>query len=450
MEAQAQPNINPLSTLIQLEGNARDAQSVKELQFLAVNETRRLIPYRQAFLLKAGPSEKVPCRVEAASSVSLIDRNAPLIRWLERAVHAVRNKNATDSPLRISEADCPEELRADWKEFSLPYVLWCPLHLSDKTFLGGIWLARETGWEDGELPLAQRLADTYAHAWKALVGKKRVTRWVAVPQALAWTALVVGVAAMFLPVRFSTLAPVKVIAKDPAIVSAPLDGVIADIAVPPNTLVSEGQSIFSYEDTNLRNQYEVAEKNLTVALAEYHQPSQSACFDAPSKGQESLLKAEAELRKAERDYAKELLDQVEVKAAASGLLLYTDKSDWIGRPVVVGERIMEIADPERVELRIDLPVDDAIVLREGADVRVFLDARPLHALAGTLTHASYHAEALPGDVLAYRVTAQLLDGPHQDIRIGWQGTAKIYGDNVTLFFLLFRRPISATRQFLGL
>lgn len=449
MEAQAQPNVNALSTLLQLEGMARDAQSVKELHFLAVNETRRLIAYRQAFLVKAGPSEGAPCRVEAASSVSLIDRNAPLIRWIERAVHAVRPKATDDAPLRISEADCPEELRADWKEFSLPYVLWCPLRLPDETFMGGIWLAREHYWEDGDLPLAQRLAKTFAHAWNALLGKKKVTRRMGIPQALAWTVLVVGVAAMFLPVRFSTLAPVKVIAEDPTVVSAPMDGVIADIAVPPNTLVSEGQIILTYEDTNLRNQYEVADKNLTVALAEYHQASQGSFLDAQSKARVPLLKAEAELRQAERDYAKELLDQVEVKALGSGLLLYTDESDWTGRPVVVGERIMEIADPERIELRIDLPVDDAIVLSEGADVRVFLDARPFHAVPATLTHASYHAEALPGDVLAYRVTAQLND-PQPDIRIGWQGTAKIYGEDVSLFFLLFRRPISATRQFLGL
>ena len=449
MEAQAQPNVNALSALLQLEGMARDAQSVKELQFLAVNETRRLIAYRQAFLLKAGPNDKAACRVEAASSVSLIDRNAPLIRWLERIVHAVRSTNKDDSPLRISEADCPEALRADWKEFSLPHVLWCPLRPPDKTFLGGIWLAREQYWEDGDLPLAQRLAGTYAHAWNALLGKKKVVRRMGIPQVLGWSVLVLVVAAMFLPVRFSTLAPMKVIAEDPAVVSAPMDGVIADIAVPPNTLVSEGQNIFTYEDTNLRNQYEVAEKNLTVALAEYRQASQGSFADPRSKAQVPLLKAEAELRKAERDYARELLDQVEVKAAGSGLLLYTDESDWIGRPVVVGERIMEIADPDRVELRIDLPVDDAIVLKEGTDVRVFFDARPLHAAPATLTHASYHAEALPGDVLAYRVTARL-NVPQPDIRIGWQGTAKIYGEDVSLFFLLFRRPISATRQFLGL
>ncbi len=254
---------------------------------------------------------------------------------------------------------------------------------------------------------------------------------------------------MFLPVRLSTLAPAKVVAQDPVVVSAPMDGVVADILVSPNATVAEGQPILVYEDTNLRNQYEVAEMKLAVALAEYHKASQGAFLDAQSKAQVPLLKAEAELRETERDYAKELLDRVEVKAPRFGVLLYADKSDWIGRPVEVGQRIMEIADPTRIEVRIDLPVNDAIVLREGTDVRVFLDANPLETLPAKLTHASYHAEVLPGDRLAYRLTAQLTTS-NPGVRIGWQGTAKIYGEDVSLFFLLFRRPISWIRQFLGL
>ena len=228
-----------------------------------------------------------------------------------------------------------------------------------------------------------------------------------------------------------------------------MDGVIADLLVPPNTLVAKEEPIFVYQDTNLRNQYEVAEKQLAVAKAEYHQTAQAAFFDAQRKAQIPLLQAEAELRATERDYAKELLDQVKVKALRAGLLLYTDKSDWVGRPVQVGERIMEIADPSQIEVRIDLPVEDAIVLKMGAEVRVFLDAKPLDTFQAEVTHAGYHAEVLPGDILAYRVTAQFKD-IQPDVRIGWQGTAKIYGERTSLFFLLFRRPISALRQFLGI
>ena len=43
-----------------------------------------------------------------------------------------------------------------------------------------------------------------------------------------------------------------------------------------------------------------------------------------------------------------------------------------------------------------------------------------------MSRASYHAEVLPGDVLAYRVTAELATADPR-IRIGWQGSAKVYG-----------------------
>ena len=449
-EVQAQHDVRVLTSLIQLEGMARSAQSLKELQFLIVNETRRLIGYRQAILFRAGITAKKVYRIEAVSSLSAVERNAPFIRWLERILHGVRKKQSAPPVRRLSEADCPVELRSGWSEFSLPHVLWCPLRLSDNTSVGGVWLSRETPWQDGELTLVQRVVDTYAHAWGALAGRKKIAQRFSLSRILVWMLLVIVTAAMFIPVRLSTLAPAEVVALEPAIASAPMDGVIADILVPPNTPVSKGQVIFRYEDTNLRNQYAVAEKNLTITLAEYHKASQGAFLDAESGAQVPLLKTEVKLRQTERDYAKELLNQVEVQAARSGLLLYTDKSDWIGRPVAVGERIMEIADPNGAELRINLPVDDAMVLKEGAEVEVFFDANPLDKCTATLTHASYHAEVLPENVLAYRVTAQFND-TQSDVRIGWQGTAKIYGDeDVSLFFLLFRRPIGTIRQLVGL
>lgn len=445
----AQQPFAALSTLLQLEGMARDAQSISELQFLIANETRRLIVYRQAYVFRSRRNQRLPYQVEAASSVSVVERDAPLIRWLERVVGTLKSVREATEPICVSETDCPDDLKDEWKEFSFSYALWCPLRLSDKSCVGGLWLVKEGPWLDDELTLVKRLCETYAHAWNALRRQGSVGFRERIPRPLLWAALLGIFAALFLPVRLSTLAPAEVIAKDPAVVSAPMDGVIADILVPPNTFVHEGQTLLMYEDTNLRNQYEVGEKNLAVALAQYHKAARAAFSDPESKAQVPLLKAEAELRETERDYTRELLEQVEVKAPQAGLLLYSDKADWIGRPVVVGERIMEIADPARVEVRIDLPVSDAIVLREGAPVKVFLNASPLNSLPAEVSHASYHAEVLPGDVLAYRVKARL-ESSATDVRIGWQGTAKIYGEDVSLFFLLFRRPISAFRQFMGL
>lgn len=443
----APPGTPALTILLQLEGQARAQLTANALEFFIVNETRRLIAYRQAFLLGAGRRPTSPYQVHAASSLSLVERDTPMMRWLEQVVRNIGTGPDVEGPMRVSAEDGPPSLRDGWKEFGGAHALWCPLRHPDQSLLGGLWLDRDRPWQENEIQIVQRLVETYAHAWKALAKPGPFGTWMP-PRLVTWLVVAGVLLALCIPVPLSTLAPVKVVAKEPAVVTAPMDGVLAEVLVPPNTMVVEGQTIVRYEDTNVRNQYRVADKQLAVAKAEHRQAVQSGFLDPQRKAEVPLLEAEARLKETERDYAKELLDRVEVKALRSGLLMYTDRADWVGKPVVVGERIMEIADPAQLELRIDLAVNDAMMLQEDADVAVFFDAKPLETYEAKVTHAGYHAEVLPGDQLAYHVTAGLT-GPNRTVRIGWQGTAKMYGKQGPLAFLLFRRPLSALRQFVG-
>lgn len=453
MATTTEPTSQQLTTLIHLaalthlEGQVRAAKTIQELQFISVNETRRLVPYQQAYLFSAGGDEATPYRMACASSVAVVERDAPMIRWLEQAVHALQREHPDSIPMVVTEETCPESCREGWREHVQGYVFWCPLKHPDETVLGGWWFEREFPWEENDVAIVHRLAGSFAYAWKALT--KRTRSWSAtIKRPSSW--LIGGgiVALLCLPIRVSTMAPVKVIAKDSTIVSAPMDGVIADVVVPPNTMVLQDRLLFRYEDTNVRNQFHVAEQQLAVARAEYSQAVQGGFSDPQRKADAPLKEAEASLKETELVYAREMLAQIEVRAPQAGLLLYTDKADWMGKPVSVGERIMEIADPQRIELRIDLPVTDALLLKEGAEVLAFFDALPLESFAASVSRTSYHAEVLPGDVLAYRVTAELAAADPR-IRIGWQGSAKVYGERGPLAFLLFRRPFAAMRQLLG-
>lgn len=437
-----------LATLTHLEGQVRAARTLQELQFVAVNETRRLIPYDHAVLLSATDSERAPYRAVTASSVAVIDLDAPMLVWLEKVVQAVRTAQPGDAPIVVEQGSLPERLRADWQEFVRGHVLWCPLKHPDASIPGGLWIERESPWQDNDVTIVQRLTGSYAYAWKAL--SNRTIGWTARLNRPSMFALVVVLLGLLcLPVRMSTVAPVKVVAKDPVVVSAPMDGVIADVAVSPNTMVQQDRLLLRYDDTNIRNQFRLTEQQLAVARAEHAQAIQSGFGDPARKAEVPLKAAEVALKETELEYAQEMLGQVEVRAPQAGLLLYTDKSDWVGKPVTVGERIMEIADPLRIELRIDLPVSDALLLQEGGDVMAFFDALPLDSFPAAVSRTSYHAEVLSGDVLAYRVTADLASVDPR-IRIGWQGSAKVYGERVPLAFLLFRRPFTALRQLLGL
>ncbi len=443
------PTNTALSALLQLEGMVRAAQTQEELQFFIVNETRRLVPYRQAILLTPPTPSTQSYQVRAASSVPVVDRTVALMQWTERLIRDLRQASTGADILHVTEAECPAELRPDWKEFTPGYGLWCPLKHPKGETLCGLWLTKDQPWADHEVTVLQRLSEAYAYAWRA-VGPSNSRRWRwGLSRTTTWILAVVALGALAIPVPMSTLAPAKIVAKDPLIVSAPIDGVIAEIPVLPNTVVSEGQVLFKYEDTTFRSEYEISERNLDVAMAQYRRAAQGSFVEAAQKADVPLLKAEVELRETERTYARERLTKVEVKAEQAGLLVYTDKSDWIGKPVVVGQRIMELANPQQLEVRIDLPVEDAIVLREGASVTLFLNANPFSSVPATVSHASYHAEVLPNNTLAYRVTAQLEQGS-SELRIGWQGSAKIYGERVALFTYLFRRPISVIRPWIGL
>jgi len=152
----------------------------------------------------------------------------------------------------------------------------------------------------------------------------------------------------------------------------------------------------------------------------------------------------------EKAYAKDQLQRTTLKSSHAGVVILDDRQALIGKPVQVGEKILVIADPTQVELEIQLAVEDAIIMEQGAQVALFLNSSPTQAIKAELSYASYHAELTPEGYLAYRLLAQFPSDLQNSLpRIGQRGTAKIYGEQVTLFYYLFRRPLSVLRQTFG-
>ncbi len=432
--------------LLQIEADVRSLSRETELTFHIVNETRRVVAFRQAFLIT---NPDVP-RVEAISSISLVDRNVPLVRWVEAIVRSLVKDVGSAKVTEFSLPAYGDSDPAQTADYPFPYLVWIPLLDRNGKAFAGLLLAREKPWREAEISLAERLGDAYAHAWLALTGrlvwrKTRRRAW------MRWfwpTALIATVVAGQVPVPLTTLAPAEVVADGSVIVASPLRGVIDTIDVQPNAMVEAGQVLFNLVDTELRNRYELAEQAVLVAQAQSRKALQSAFVDPRSKRDLAVAEAELDLAEAERDYARELLDRTVVIARKAGVAIFSDADDWSGRPVTTGERVMEIADHSRVKVRAELAVDDAIALTENSRVRVFLDADPLNAIEANLESASFRAEPTPDGRLAYRVDAKFV-GDHVP-RIGMRGTAQLYGESVPLYFFLFRKPISAVRQSLGL
>jgi hypothetical protein len=451
----ANPNSNPaappqvvvLGTLLQLERQARQADSQSALGFIAVNDSHRLFPYKQALLWTFKSLGKP--RVAAVSGVAVPDHNAPFIRWSADLVRKLAEDRETSHKLQLFTPDkIPQAFASGWQEWSLGQLLWCPFLDRAGKLIGGMLFFRANPWGEAEVTLAERLTDAYAHAWLALHGRRAPVRG-AWRGRLAWGMFFAAlIGAMFIPLRESVLAPAEIIARDPLVLSAPLDGTIKTLHVAPNEKVEANQPLFSLDDTNQKHQYAIAWKTLQVAQAELFSTEQKAFSDPRSKSELALLKAKVAEREAELKYVAELLERMEVRAPRPGIAVFTDPNDWLGKPVRVGEKIMTLADPSQTEIRLWVPVADALNLEAGAPVQLFLNTDPTRPYAGEVYQSAYEAELSPENVLAFQVKAHLSGA--QPLRLGLKGTGKVYGEEVRLYYYLFRRPLATARQWLGI
>ncbi|MEX0167303.1 HlyD family efflux transporter periplasmic adaptor subunit [Pseudomonas brassicacearum] len=423
---------------LDLERQTRAARTPAQLSYSLVNDGQALFGFRHAALLIAG-------KVQAVTGVSTVEPNAPFVAFVEQAVAQLFKQGVLKQARVIAADGVSESIRADWRSLSAGQVFWLPLIDHQGQVFGGLWLARDLPWTPSEHVLLSQLGDTYSHAWLALQPRKPWRlRWTRKRQVALVAVLLLG---LLIPVRQSVLAPAEVVPLGGQVVAAPLDGVIAEFLVKPNQAVKNGDLLLRFESTSLKAQADVAERALGVAEAELKANSQRSFADAESSSKIDLLAARVEQKRAERNYALELLKRSEVRAERDGIAVFADAERWLGKPVQTGERLMEIADPNQAELRIELAVGDAIALEPGAQVALFLDSDPLQRHLAWLERSAYEAQPTAAGQLAYRLDARF---DAQAPRIGLRGTAKVFGDRAPLALYLLRRPLAGLRQSVGL
>ncbi len=435
---QAARTVGKLEQLVTIEGEIRNLPTRAALGIFAVNEPRDLVGFDQAFLITF--TRRGRAKVEAASSVAGVDPQAPLVRDI--CILANAQFKAAKS-MRV-------DLSVLGNAHGYPYIygFWVPLVDSRKGVFGGLLYASGEQWSDASLSIADRVATTCGHALRAL-SPPRLLRTFSLPRWLSALLLFGAACLIFLPVPLTVLAPFEVVAAKPQIVTSPLDGAIASIEVPPSSNVVQGQVLFRFDTTTLQADANIAAEKARVAAAKL-ETAQNGAFGAEEyRNSLGILEKEFDLAQIEHAYAETLLKRANVSAERSGVVLYSTSADLIGKPVQVGEKVMEIADPKHVAYRISVGVHDSIALQTHFPARLFFDSDPLHPMNAGITELSYHATPQPDGQLTYQVLAES-DENATPPRIGVRGTAQISGQTVSLGFYLLRRPIAAFRQTLGL
>jgi len=254
-------------------------------------------------------------------------------------------------------------------------------------------------------------------------------------------------AATFFPIHQSVLAEAEVVPHQPNLVRAPLEGIVENFYVLPNESVSAGQKLFSLDKAQLQSRLNVAEETRDIAQTEYLQMTQQALLDPTVKAKLAGLKSKWDQQNSEADYVRTLLERCVVVANQSGVAVFDDPNDWLGRPVTQGEKILAIANPQTIDLEIRLPMDDLIELQAGDSVQFFSNVSPHQPLQAKLTYFSYRTSPTPADVMAYRLKAEFTEGSELP-RLGYHGIAKLYGTRRPFLLWLLRKPLRTARLWL--
>jgi multidrug resistance efflux pump len=435
-----------LGALLQLQQRAR-AASRSELGFLVVNETATIVPYQQAALWQNPATGAAPL---VLSGVASADPGGPYSAWLER-VFAELAKSARSREVHIIvAADLPEPLAREWAEWFPANAIWCPLFWRGEALTGALLLGRVDFWHEGDLQLLEALTGTYAQCLllhRQVRQASLLHRLPAKRRPIAIAVVLILLIAI-LPVRESVLAPAEIVPVDPAPVRAPFDGVVGSLRVAPNQPVHAGQALVSLDGTQLQTRFAVTQKALDMAREEYTDTSQQAMSDDKAKARLAMLASKVDQEQAELAYDKDMLERAEIVAPVDGIAVFDDSSEWAGKPVTLGERIMLVASPKRTQLQIEVPAASVVSFDLGSPVVFFSNLAPDDPIDGKLVFASYASTATPDGVLSYAFRAAL--DPAATPRLGLKGTAKIYGPRRMLALWLLRRPLAMVREWLSI
>lgn len=441
---------SPDAVATALEARARRALSLEELTFSIANDAFAALAFRQALVLSSAAGSGSLLTV---SGLARLGEDTPYVLWVHRLWPWLRQQLADSSGwLTLEEMAevLPSDLRQGWEEWwpGGVFVVALPSRAGD--VLGWVCFLPEQPPSPLQEALLQRVAQTWGYCWEMLTSN-RSDGWLNRLKKTGrrqWMVAGVLILLLLIPVRQSVLAPAEVVSLDTTVVASPLDGVIKSMHVRPNQPVRSGQPLFSLDDTTLRNRWEIVQQSVAVADAELLAATQKA-FDTPEgRSSLSLLSGRAQEKRAELAAIQAQLQRVNVAAERDGVVVFTDPDDWLGRPVSTGERIMQLANPDRPGVLIHVPAAEAVAFEVNAPAKLFLTVDPLHPQKAVISESSFQAVVSPTGVAGYRVRAEFIDTT-VSARLGLRGTAKIYGERVPLVYGLLRRPLATLREWTG-
>lgn len=434
-----------------LQLKAFNAPNRETLAFIIVNDTHKVFKYERAFLWEYTDGTPRMIAVSGHHTIyketELAQKSAKLLKQLnDPEIAQELNENAFKANKEL------------WNELYLKkdkLIYWIPIKVGEELRLG-LWIESEHPADmagrkvEEELKfLSNTLVPGYGVAWAKFDTGRFLKKLKRKKELWFYGALTALIVLFGVPVPLRVAAPVEVVPIDPLVITAPLDGIIEKVIVKPGESVKPGALLFSYDKRVPEQELKTAKNQAAIAEAELNRATTLGLSDPKSLSEVELLNLKLKKEQIALALAETQAAKLDVKAPAAGVAMIDDPEEWQGRPVRIGEKVLTVSDPHRTKLKIWIPEGDNVVITQSKPILVNLHINPDKEYRAELVYIGFESKIGEGEVPAYQAEANW-ETPPNDIKLGLKGTAILYGENVSLFYFLIRKPWSTFRRVTGL
>jgi RND family efflux transporter MFP subunit len=293
----------------------------------------------------------------------------------------------------------------------------------------------------GQATVAIRNAQLYRQvplisALEPLAEKKRA--FLAMPKAKRTTMVAIGAAALlfliFFPLQLKVGGSAYVLPTRAAPVSAEVDGIIDQIHYREGDLVPAGAIV-----ATLRGDEYLL--NLNEARARHDMTARELTRVQATAGAAAAQIEQVKLNQTDREISlyQGKLDQTQIRAPITGLIVTPRLDEKRGRFIRKGEALCETADTNPVVIETAISEDDIGLVQPGHEIWLKANTFPERKFIGRVTRISPQA-TVEQDSHVFIVRAQI-ENPDNDLRTGMVGRAKILTGTRGVGYVLFREPL---------
>lgn len=425
---------NHIVSIVEIESRFRKAKNIDEVYLLSVNLFRNLFEYEMAISFHYDGNFSAKAHSDVPE---LNKKSAFVLNIVEKLKKMELSKTFVCDSLEISD---------DLKKQNIDYILVVPfIEYSTKQLQGVVLYCATKGFSKESTIIAEHCSETISLVLTTLLKRKKISISNFKKYAIFG---IIFFAIMMFPVHISTQGKAQIVAKEPTIVTAPVNGVIKKVNVKGNEYVKTGNVLLLFDDMEMNGKLQIAAQTINISSAEAKKQERASFFDSGIKNKLEESIAEKAVKSMEYNAISSQLRKFTVYAPANGMVVLDDPLELVGKPVKTGEKLLNIVDPAKVEVEILISAYESNIIRIGDQVNIYLDNNPMQSLIGEIYKIYYEPIVSPAGILSYKAFAYLNNNEKMP-SIGMCGNIKIKGEKVSLFWYLFRKPISYMRWYFG-